>query len=101
LSLGKLLILVGPDWKGELGEYDVPCSWSSFKKMYSYLGLVEAQRWRLCTCSKEAPHPPEILNPSLDVYEGHGILPCVCLPRVALNSKEIVLFVLRSALLVR
>ena len=82
LSLGKLLTLAGPDWKGELGEYDVPCSWSSLKNMYSYLGLVAAQRWRLCTRSKEAPHPPELLNPSLeDVYEGPGILPCVCLPR--------------------
>lgn len=82
LSLEKLLTLVGPDWKGELGEYDVPCSWSSLKKMYSYLGLVEAQRWRLCNGSKEARSPPELLNLSLeDVYEGPGILPCVCLPR--------------------
>ena len=80
--MGKLLTFASLDWKGELGEYDVPCSWSSLKNMYSYLGLVEAQWWRLCTGLEEASHPPELLNPSLeDVYEGPGILPCVCQPR--------------------
>ena len=58
---------------------------------------------RLCTGSKEASHPPELLNPSLeDVYEGPGILPCVCQPRGRSKFKrDRVFFVLRSALFVR
>ena len=89
LSLGKLLTLTGPDWKGELGEYDVPCSWSSLKNMYSYLGLVAAQRWRLCTGSKEAPHPPELLNPSLeDVTKDLVFCHVSVCQGVALNSKR-------------
>jgi len=81
LTLGKLLTLAGPTWRGELEECDAPSSWGDLKKFYSSIGLIEAQRWRLCTGSKEVPHSPELLEPNQeDIYKGGEMVQCQCIP---------------------
>ena len=80
LSLGHLLALKGPDWNGELNGCRVPTSWKNLMNMYNGLGMLKAQKWRLCTGKDSDVHAPHIMKPhvedDLDVH-----LNCTCNPR--------------------
>ncbi|MCO5563218.1 hypothetical protein L7F22_016855 [Adiantum nelumboides] len=63
-SLAKILMQFSSTWQGDLGGIQVPACWDQMQTMLKGLGMVCSQRYRVCTGSQMAMHPPELLYPS-------------------------------------
>lgn len=77
-SLSKLLVQLPSTWDGDLNGVRIPACWKQLNNMYSGLGMIEVQRFRLCTGSKDNPHSPELLQPSGEDNYTKNVLYCVC-----------------------
>ena len=47
-SLGLLLSQLPTGWDGKLEGHQVPDSWQKMMEMYTKLGMVTPNRWRIC-----------------------------------------------------
>ncbi|MCO5591019.1 hypothetical protein L7F22_044995 [Adiantum nelumboides] len=63
-SLARLLIQLPSTWEGDLGGIRVPACWDQLQTMLKGLGMVGAQRYRICTGIQGATHTPQLLQPS-------------------------------------
>lgn len=86
-----MLVQLPPSWDGDLdGDLDgakIPSSWDQLRTMYLGLGMVQLQRWRMCTGTKDNSHTPEVLAPSdEDNYSGN-VLYCLCDTSTRKNKK--------------
>ncbi|MCO5581893.1 hypothetical protein L7F22_035782 [Adiantum nelumboides] len=63
-SLAKILMQFPSTWQDDLGGIQVPACWDQLQTMLKGLGMVCSQRYRVCTGSQMAMHPPELLYPS-------------------------------------
>lgn len=87
LSLGRLLSLAGPNWNGDLGGIHAPTSWEQLTKIYKGLGMLEAQKWRLCTGDKEASHAPVLMKPHKEDCSDLK-LKCLCVPSTPVKHRR-------------
>jgi len=80
LSLGRLLTLAGPEWNGDLHGVQAPTSWKQMTNIFKGLGMVETEKWRLCTGDNDASHAPVLMKPHeedcIDLKLG-----CLCTPK--------------------
>lgn len=75
--LGLLMSQLPVGWDGTLEGYSVPKSWKKLMDMYSQLGMVTPERWRLCVGTVEYAHEGVVLRPSdEDCYRSGRILQC-------------------------
>lgn len=77
-SLSKLLVQLPSTWDGDLDGVRIPTCWSQLNNMYSGLGMIQLQRFKLCTGSKDSPHDPEVLQPSAEDNYANNVLYCLC-----------------------
>lgn len=80
LSLGRLLILAGPEWEGHISRGSVALiSWKQLQVYYEPLGLVKAQIFRLCMRTIKVSYVSQLMEPSPeDIYEGPNMAKCEC-----------------------
>ena len=78
--MGRLLILAGPEWEGHISRGSVALtSWKQLQVYYEPLGLVKAQRFRLCMRTIEVSYVSQLMEPSPeDIYEGPNMAKCEC-----------------------
>lgn len=75
--LGLLMSQLPVGWDGTLEGYSIPKSWKKLMDMYSQLGMVTPERWRLCVGTVEYAHEGVVLRPSdEDCYRSGRILQC-------------------------
>jgi len=79
--------LAGPDWNGDLGGVQAPTTWKQLMKIYRGLGMVEAQKWRLCIGDDATSHAPTVLKPHKEDCSDLK-LDCLCNPKSRVKHRR-------------
>lgn len=76
--LASLLVEKHGDWNGLVNGTPIPSKFKEVEKMYSNMGMVAPQNWKLCIGDENAPHNPYLLGPNFDGNGENSSSKCPC-----------------------
>lgn len=67
LSLARLFGLAGPCWKGGEQGIGAPHTWERLLETYQMYGMVEPEKWLMCTGPSDKQHSPVVFKLTSDL----------------------------------